>query len=126
MTTCSIASRADETSDGGSHTIGSDHKFRRHMALALVTITQAYAADATAAGADQVDELCFEGDLGPGSLRGIDKQPVNDDTPRRVEAVNAVLRLDRHVDDLVAVVKRRRSDHGCAGRFDSVENAPAR
>src|SRR2546425_12411473 len=100
MPTCSIASRADETSDRRSHTIGSDHKVRRHMALPLVTIRQAYAADATVAGADQVDELCFEGDLGPGALRGIDKQPVNDGTPRRVQTVNAVLRLDLHVDGL--------------------------
>ena len=37
-----------------------------------------------------------------------------------------MLRFDLHRDDLVAVVKRRRSDHGRAGRFDSLQNAPAR
>jgi hypothetical protein len=126
MSTCSITSRADETSDGGSHTIGSDHKFRRHLTLSRVAIREAYAADATVAGADEVDELRFERDLGTGPSRGIDKQPVNDGTPGRVETVNAVLRFDLHFDDLVVIVKRRRSDQRRACRFDSVENAPAR
>ena len=126
MTTCSIASRADETSDRGSYAIGSDHEFSRHLALPPTTIPEAYAADATVARANEVDELRFERDLGTGSSRGIDEQPVNDGTPRRVETINVVLRFDLHRDDFVAIVKRRRSDHGRACRFDSVQNAPAR
>jgi len=126
MSTCSITSRADETSDRGPHTIGSDYQFCRHMALPLVVIPEAYAADATVAGANEVDELRFKRNLGTGPSRGIDEQPVDDSTPRCVETINAGLRLDLHRHDLVAVVKRRRSDQGRACRFDSVENTPAR
>jgi hypothetical protein len=59
-------------------------------------------------------------------LRGIDEQPVDDSTPRGVETFDVVLRFDLHRNDLVAVVERRRSDYRRTGRFDSLENAPAR
>ena len=54
MTACSIALRADETSDRGSHTIGSDHELSRHHALTLLTIPEAHATDATVVCADEV------------------------------------------------------------------------
>src|SRR4030095_8686857 len=120
MTASSIAFRADEPSDGGSYAIGSDHQFSRHLALPLVNILEADAADAAVVRADEVDKVCFERELGTGALRRVDKQPVNDGAPRRVEAINIVLRFDRHLDDLVAIVKRRRSDRGRACRLDSV------
>ena len=126
MTTCSIATGADETGDRGSKTIGSDHELSRHLALPLTTIPEAYTADATVARADEIDEMRFERDFGTGSSRGVDQHPVNDRTPRRVETINVVLRFDLHRDDFVAIVKRRRSDHRRACRFDSVQNAPAR
>jgi hypothetical protein len=85
-----------------------------------MTIFEAHTRDATIVGADQIDELRFEGDRCTGVLRGIDQQPVNDSTPRCVETSNVVLRFDQHRDDLVAVVKRCRSDHRRAGRFDSL------
>ena len=91
-----------------------------------MTVPEADATNPTVVRADEVDESRFERDLGTGSSCGIDKQPVNDGTPRRVETLNAVLRFDPHRDDLVAIVKRRRSDHGCACRLDSVQDAPAR
>ena len=126
MTTGSIAFSADQARDRGMDTIGADHEFSRHCALPIVTIFEAHTADATVVRADQVDELRFERELGAGFLRGIDKHPVKDGTPRCVETIHVVLRFDLHRNDLVAVVKRRRSDHGRPGRFDSVENAPAR
>jgi hypothetical protein len=90
-----------------------------------MTIFEANTGDATVVSADQIDELRFEHDRCPGLLRGIDKQPVNDGTPRSVETINVVLRFDLHRDDLVAVVKRCRSNHRRTGRFDSLENTPA-
>src|SRR4029453_5376218 len=106
--------------------MGSDHEFSRNLPLSIMTIPEADATNATVVRADKIDEVRFERDLGSGSSRGIDKQPVNDGTPGRVEPLNAVLRFDLHRHDLVAIVKRRRSDHRCACRFDVVQNAPAR
>ena len=126
MTTGSIAFGADETRHRRMDTIGSDHEFCRNLPLPIMTIFDAHAADATVAGAHQIDELRFERDRGSGLLRGIDQHPVNDSTPGCVEAFNVVVRFDLHRDHLVAVVKRRRSDHRRAGRFDSLQNAPAR
>ena len=91
-----------------------------------MTIPEADARDTTVVRADEVDESRFERDLSTGSSRCIDKQPVNDGTPRRVETIDAVLRFDLHLDNLVAIVKRRRLDHRCACRLDSVQNAPTR
>ncbi len=85
-----------------------------------MTIPEADARDTTVVRADEVDESRFERDLGTGSSRCIDKQSVNDGTPRRVETINVVLRFDLHLDHLVAIVKRRRLDHWCACRLDSV------
>ena len=107
-------------------TIGADHEVSRHLPLPIVTVLDAHTADATVVGADQIDELRFERERCTGFLRGIDQHPVNDGPPRCVETVHVVLRFDLHRDDLVAVVKRRRSDHGRAGRFDALENSPAR
>ncbi len=126
MTAASIAARADETSDRGSYAIRSDHECSRHLALPRATIPEAYAAHATVARPNEIDEVRLERDLGAGFSRGIDEQPVNDGTSRRIKAINVVLRFDLYLDDLVAIVKRRRSDHGRTRRFDSVENAPAR
>ena len=126
MTTCAIASRADETSDRGSYAIRSNDELSRHVPLLPTTISEAYAAHATVARANEIHEVCVEHDLGTGCPRSVDKQPVNDGTPRCVETINVVLRFDLHRDDLVAIVKRRRSDHRRTRRFDSVENAPAR
>jgi hypothetical protein len=105
MTTFAIASRAGETSDRGSDTVGSDHEISGHLALPLMTIPEAYAADAPVSRADEVDELRFERDLGAGSSRGIDKHPVNDGSPRRVEPVDVVLRFDLHLHELVTIMK---------------------
>ena len=120
MTTGSIAFRADETRDRRTDTIGSDHEFSRNLPLPIMTIFEAHTGDATVVRADQIDELRFEHDRCTGLLRGIDKQPVNDSTPRCVETINVVLRFDLHRDDLVAVVKRCRSNHRRTGRFDSL------
>jgi hypothetical protein len=126
MTTGSIAFRADETRDRRTDTIGSDHEFSRNLPLPIMTIFEEHTGDATVVRADQIDELRFERDRCTGLLRGIGKQPVNDSTPRCVETLNVVLRFDLYRDDLIAVVKRRRSDHRRTGRFDSLENSPAR
>ena len=99
----SIASRADETSDRGSYAIRSDHEFSRHFALPRTTIPEVYAANATVARPNEVDEVRLERDLGTGFSRGIDEQPVNDGTPRRIEAIDVVLRFDLYLDDLVAI-----------------------
>ena len=125
MSTCSIAARVDETSDRGPHPIGSDHEFSRHVALPLTAIPETYAANAIVVRAEEVDEMRFERDLSAGVARGIDKHPVNNGAPRCVETINVVLRFDLHRDDLVAIVKRRRSDHGRACRFDSVAERPS-
>jgi hypothetical protein len=119
MTTGSIAFRSDKARDRGTDTIGSDHEFSRDLPLLLASIPEAYTADATVVRAEQIDELRFERDRGTGLLRGIDQQPVNHSPPGGVETFNVVLRFDLHRDDLVAVVKRRRSDRRRAGRFDS-------
>jgi acyl dehydratase len=126
MTTRAIAFRVDEASDRGPHTICSDHEFSRDVALPLTTIPETDAAHAIVVCADEADEMRFERDLGAGAARGIDKHPVDDGTPGRVETINVVLRFDLHRNDLVTIVKRRRSDHGRACRFDSVQHAPAR
>src|SRR6478672_1036338 len=107
MTTGSIAFRADETRDRGTDTIGSDHEFSRNLPLSIMTIFEEHTGDVTVVRADQIDELRFERDRCTGFLRGIDKQSVNDSTPRCVETINVVLRFDLHRDDLVTVVKRR-------------------
>ena len=118
MTTGSIAFRADETRDRGMDTIGSDHEIGRHLPLPIMTILEAHTRDATVVRADQIDELRFERDLCAGFSRGVDQHPVDDSTPRCVETIHVGLRFDLHRDDLVAVVKRRRSDHRRPGRFD--------
>jgi len=116
--TGSIAFRADKTRDRRTDTVGADHEFSRNLPLPIMTIFEANAGDTTVVRADQIDELRFEHDRRTGLLRGIDKQPVNDSTPRCVETIHVVLRFDRHRDDLVSVVKRCRSDHRRTGRFD--------
>ena len=126
MTTGSIAFRADETRDRRTDTIGADHEFSRNLTLPIIPVFEAHSRDATVVRADQIDELRFERDRCPRLLRRIDQDPVNDRAPRCVETINVGLWFDLHCDDLVAVVKRRRSDHRRTGRFDSLENAPAR
>src|SRR5678816_3950002 len=84
MTTGSIAFRADETRDRRTDTVGADQEFSRNLPLPIMTISEANTADATVVRADQIDELRFEHDRCTGLLRGIDKQPVNDSTPRCV------------------------------------------
>jgi hypothetical protein len=120
MTTGSIAFRADETRHRRTDTVGADHEFSRNLPLSIVSILKANTGDATVVRADQIDELRFEHDRCTGVLRGIDKHPVNDSTSRCVETINVVLRFDRNRDDLVAVVKRCRSNHRRTGGFDSV------
>ncbi len=120
MTSGSVAFRADETRDGRTDTIGPDHEFSRNLPLPIMTIFEAHTGDATVVRTDQIDELRFERDHCTGFLRGIDKQSVNDSTPRCVETIDVVLRFDLHRDDLIAVVKRRRSDHRRTGRFDAL------
>src|SRR4029453_16012353 len=120
MTTGSIAFRADETRDRRTDTVGADHEFSPNLPLPIMTIFEANTGNATVVRADQIDELRFEHDRCTGSLRGIDQQPVNDSTPRWVKTIDVVLRFDRHRDDLVAVVKRCRSNHGRTSRFDSL------
>jgi acyl dehydratase len=113
MTTGSIAFSADETRHRRTHTIGSDHEVSRYLALPIMAILEPHAGDATVVLTDQVDELRFEHHLGTGCLRG-------------VETFDVGLRLDPDRDDLVAVVKRRRADHGGASGFDSLQDTPAR
>ena len=126
MTAGSIAFRADETRDRGMDTIGADHEVSRHLPLPIVTILEAHTRNATVVRPDQIDELRFERNLCAGFPRSVDQHPVDDGTPRCVETIHVGLRFDLHRDDLVAVVKRGRSDHGRPGRFDLPENSPAR
>src|SRR6185503_19008336 len=107
MKTGSIAVRANETSDRGADPIGADHEFSRYLALPLLTIPEAHATDTPVVRAGEVDELRFERDLGAGSPRGIDKQPVDDGAPGRVQTIDVVLRFDLHRHDFIAIVKRR-------------------
>jgi len=106
--------------------IGSDHEISRNLPLPIMTIFETQAADATVVGADQIDELRLERDRGAGLLRGIDKHSIDDSTSRRVETFHLLLRFDRHRDDLVSVVERRRSDHRRTGCCDFLQHAPAR
>jgi hypothetical protein len=70
--------------------------------------------------------LRFERKRCTGLSGSIDQHAVNDRASRGVETIHVVLRLDRHRNDLVAVVKRRRSNDRRPGRFDAVQNAPSR
>jgi hypothetical protein len=126
MTACSIALRAHETSDGGTCAVGSYHEPGGYVTLRCTAIPEAHAADATVVRADEIDEVCFERDFGAGSSRRVDEHPIDDGTPRRIETIDVILWLDLHLDDLVAVVKRRRSDDGRTCRLDSVQHAPSR
>ena len=126
MSTGSIAFRADETRDRRPDPIRSDHELGRNLPLPIMTIFEAHTGDATVVRADQIDELRFEDDRCAGLLRGIDKYRVNDRPAGGVEAINVVLRFDLHREDVVAVVKRRRSDDRRTSRFDCLEDAPAR
>jgi uncharacterized protein YcfJ len=125
MTTRSIAFRPGKTRNRGSNTIGADHQSGRQLPLLITAIFEADSADASVLRADQTDEVRFERDFGAGVPRGVDQQLVYDSPARCVQPIQVVLRFDLNRDDLVTVVKRRRTDDRSACFLDSVENAPS-
>ena len=55
----------------------------------------------------------------------VDEQRVEHGAARRVECADAVPCLDREVEHLIAIVKRRRAYRRRAGSFEPIDQAPA-
>ena len=105
MTRCSVPFRSNEVGDRRAHTIGPDHEFSRNLRVVSVRIPEMHAAHAALGGSHEVDQPGSIRDLGTGFASGVHEQPVDDGAPRRVQTIDAVLRLDLNVDDVISVME---------------------
>ena len=105
MSACVVAFRSDEVSDGRAHTIGADHELSGNFGFPSIRVPETDAAHAAVGGAREVDQPGSVRDLGTGFASGIDEQRVDDRAPRRVQTIDAVLRLDLDLHGRISVVE---------------------